>query len=579
MDMRYPLALLLLALIPLVLFMRRQRPTVRRHVSNLFLWSRATPDNTPAFVRHLRRHWLVVLQATCLGVIAVAASGVQLDRSSVVVAVILDASLTMGTDHDGGMRFDTAREKAVELIGGLPRRTRVRLIVADPGPRLVGEFSASDAALGRALDGVRVTHAAADVERVVEFARNAPVRASRFYVFSDASPLDPVAHKDVEWVAIGTAADNAAISDITWRRSTTERRGIEVLVRIANQGRTAVNADLSLAIDDEWTGQQRVNVPPLGRMEYSFTLADRTGIVTARLAHGDALRSDNTRSVIVPPPAGVRILLTGEAGFFLKSALQTHPGVTVVTSPQAEHDVIVCNRCRTPPTGSADVLMFTPPESGGRRPLVVLKSAVEHPVTEGIELDGTLGLPTASGTLPGSVLAVAGNAPAILAQDTGGRRILEVRLDSDEGPFPLSTAFPLLVSSAVGWLSHRDEDRTMLTAGEALEWNVGPQGEAPVVLGPDNRVLFSRFENGVLSLTDTRMAGTYRIRLASGDRAVAVNPAVRSGPEAERVLRPGVFDDGAVAAAGAATDLTVLLALTALLLLTLEWLYASRVRG
>jgi hypothetical protein len=131
----------------------------------------------------------------------------------------------------------------------------------------------------------------------------------------------------------------------------------------------------------------------------------------------------------------------------------------------------------------------------------------------------------------------------------------------------------LLVSSAVGWLSHRDEDRTVLSAGETLEWNVGPQGQPPVVLGPDNRVVFSRFENGVLSLTDTRMAGTYRIRLASGDRVVAVNPAVRSGPESQRVPRPRVFDDGTVAAEDAATDLTVLLALTALLLLTLEWLY------
>ena len=575
MDSRYPLALLLLTLIPLVFFIRRLRPTLRLRVSNLYLWHETTPANTPAVMRFLRRHWLVLLQATCLGAIAVAASGARLDNESARVAVILDTSVSMGTVQNGETRFDVARAQVRSLLDRLPGGTRVFLIPADPDPRVIGEFRASDADLARAVSSLRVTDAAAQLYRAIDYARSARVGASRLYVFSDVfsdvARAESISDPDVEWFSVGVPAENAAISDISWRRSMNRPHEIEVLVTVLNQGVSALNADLTLTTGVNPAGRQRVSVDPHAAAKYSFLLTDPALTITAHLGGDDAVASDNSRSLVVPPAANVRVLLIGEGGYFLEKALSAHPNVTVVSSESADHDLVICTGCREVPAGTADVLMFTPPAPGADS-FALVRTSVEHPVTDDVDLDGTRAVVAGSGTLDGVVIAVAGGSPAIVADDSGARRILEIRLDSDNGPFPLSTAFPLLIANAIGWLSHRGDNRTILTAGEPLQWNVGVQRQTPVVVAPDNREVPSRFANGILSVADTRVAGLYRIRLDSGDQTIAVNPAVRIDSESgDGPATPRAAGGRIAAATAIRTDLTVALALASLLLLAVEW--------
>jgi hypothetical protein len=129
-----------------------------------------------------------------------------------------------------------------------------------------------------------------------------------------------------------------------------------------------------------------------------------------------------------------------------------------------------------------------------------------------------------------------------------------------------------LIANAIGWLSHRGDNRTILTAGEPLQWNVGVQRQTPVVVAPDNREVPSRFANGILSVADTRVAGLYRIRLDSGDQTIAVNPAVRIDSESgDGPATPRAAGGRIAAATAIRTDLTVALALASLLLLAVEW--------
>jgi hypothetical protein len=573
MHVQYPIALLLLGLIPLVLFMRRRRPTARLRVSNLYLWTQAPPVDTPALVRHLRRHWILVLQIAVLGLTAVSAAGLHVDGGSASVAVVLDASITMGIRNGGATRFDTARAQVNSLLDRLPGSTRVRLIAADPRPHLVGEFRASDPAARRTLDDLSVTDAAADLGRAIEFARNSSEQPSRIYVFSDAAPLETASNAGIEWSSVGGPADNTAISNVAVRRSVNEG-DIEVLVTVVNQGESPVSSELGVTVDEETVGQQPVSIPSRDRMAYSFQLRKREGVVTAHLAHQDALLADNVRSIVVPPRVNIRVLLAGDRSFFLEKALSAHPEVTLVTSAAVQPDVTVCNACTQVPPGTASVLLIPQRRGGTPDPVTILKSGTDHPVTDGLDFDGTLAIRTVADLTPrGAVIALAGGEPAIVVEDTGTRRILELGLDSTEGPFPLSPAFPMLIANAVNWLSQKNENPVAITAGEPLRWNVGGQSQTPAVLGTGNRTVPSTFANGILTLADTGTAGVYRIRLDAGYRMLAVNPAVRdeSNPAAAsegRVLRA---DTPVSTTPG--TNLTVLLALAALAALTVEWLY------
>jgi hypothetical protein len=175
----------------------------------------------------------------------------------------------------------------------------------------------------------------------------------------------------------------------------------------------------------------------------------------------------------------------------------------------------------------------------------------------------------------GTVVAQAGGAPAIIASETDARRVVELRLDPDVGPFPFSAAFPVLVANILDWLAGDGRARE-LTAGEPLRLRLGPQPERPQLIAPDGRVVDSAFSDGILSSSDTASAGLYRVRTAAGERALAINPAVRGESNlAAPAPPPEMPPASTVASSRAVTDISRWLTLAALGLLLLEWRYRA----
>jgi hypothetical protein len=151
--------------------------------------------------------------------------------------------------------------------------------------------------------------------------------------------------------------------------------------------------------------------------------------------------------------------------------------------------------------------------------------------------------------------------------------VAELRIDPDEGPFPLSSAFPVLIATAVEWLANSGGNPSVLTAGEPLQWQIRLQ-RPPVVNGPDGRVLESTFNNGVLSVVGTNTAGLYHVGLESRDRPVVINPAVVGESDlASASSEPANSDAPARLAATVSWDITSIVVMAALALLLLEWRY------
>jgi hypothetical protein len=583
-----PAALLLLLLVPLLLFTRRRAHT-RLPVATLFLWQQLGSAETRSIAWRFRPHRLLMLQVAFLCAVALSAAKPFISVDGAPVALILDVSLSMGAREDGMTRLDRAKAQAIALVERLPRSTRIRILAAASQPRIIGEFEASDAAVRRALQSVRTTDAAGDLTGAIQFAHRSETPPRRIFVFSDDKRGQPagISGVDVSWFTVGRASDNAAITDLSTRRSATPTVQTEVLVTVANFGTSALQAEVSVALDGTEVGRQPAYVPAERHAANLFTLGDVEGVLTARLEHDDALDADNVRRRIVARSPKIRVRRASPASVFLEQAMIAHPDVALVTSSADEYDIVVCDGCSAIPDGGQSVLFIPSRSRGSQNPAELVKIA-EHPLTDGVELAGTSATPLGLPDLPGgrTIIALSNGVPGLVACEINRRRIVGFGMDPNSGRLPLGTAFPVLISNAIRWLANREGNPVALTAGEPLHWQLSGEEQQPVVVDPAGQSLPTTFVDGILSVVDTSTAGIYRLRLDSADRMIAVNPAITGEAELSAISQPARAADVASSQAGAEynaeyQEVTVILALGALSLLALEWRWrlTGRVRG
>ncbi|OFW31514.1 MAG: hypothetical protein A3H97_03260 [Acidobacteria bacterium RIFCSPLOWO2_02_FULL_65_29] len=587
MNLANPAALWLLPLLLLLLLPRGRRPQARQHVATLHLWRAAARDLVAAAPRRLRRDWLAVfMQSAFLLLLIGSLARPTLSTRGSRVTVIVDLSASMGARHGGATRLDTAKDRIAGLVATLPRRTRVRLIGAHAVAELVGEFTASDPALERALRELRVSDAAGAIATVVEDTR--ALQPAAIYVVSDMPrpATGSASAPGVDWTVVGDAADNVAIATLSLGDPLSIGQVVEVLLSVRNYGSEAVTTTVTIEQKGAVVRREPVTVASRSVAALVTTIENLPGIVTARLDVNDALAADNTRAVVVPGSGPIRVRLIA-ASYFVERALSVHPGVSVVPAarldgtakgPVEEADVVVCDGCATLPPGEASVLIFPPRPSRPAEPVSLTMTGEEHPLRELPSLDGlaAVSVPSEGPFGEGVVVARAGGIPAVVAHTSGVRRVVEVRLDPTVPGFALTPAFPMLVASAVEWLAARDRNATTVVAGVPLRWAMAATSvssipsSTPAVVGPDGRPVPATFAAGVLSVVSTRAAGIYRLRTDSSEQAFVVNPAT----DGESDLLQKTTNDSAAHGAPEADlrerELTPFLLLAALAVLAAE---------
>src|SRR6185436_6730164 len=151
MRLLIPAALWLLPLALVPLLALRRRPARRLPVATMHLWVAAAMREAAPLARHVRRHWLALLQVVIAAILVLAVAGPLWPSRPGVAAVVIDTSLSMSARTGGSTRLALAGVRAAAWAAALPGGTRVRLITASPEPRLVGEFPPSGGELERAL--------------------------------------------------------------------------------------------------------------------------------------------------------------------------------------------------------------------------------------------------------------------------------------------------------------------------------------------------------------------------------------------------------------------------------------------
>lgn len=286
------------------------------------------------------------------------------------------------------------------------------------------------------------------------------------------------AASDIEWVRVGTATGNLAITACGARRDSDDPSSCRLFVELANFSAAPAESELMIDVGDRtielatlrlgseavWRKNIRLSAANLSNM------ADRTR-ATVRLTTTDALIADNRAAIELPTCSARDVILVGRGNRLLQAALEAQPGLKLTLverlpdEPVNERsEAIVVFDGETPANLPAGRLLVVGPANscdcwtiGGKLDRAVVDWQESDSLLlagvrlEQARLDGVRRLTFSS---PAHVLAVtAADEPLYAALERPQGRVLVLAASTDEGDLPHRTAFPILIGNALTWLA------------------------------------------------------------------------------------------------------------------------------
>lgn len=577
-------------LLVLYLLKLRRRPV---RVSTILFWPRATEDvqaNVP--LRMLRPSWLLLLHLLIAGCFAAA-----LARPTVIegapaaerVLLLIDTSASMAAvDNPGGpTRLDRARERALELVDQLRRgggRREVCLIAFAAEARAVTGFTSSRAVIVDALQSIEQTDQPGNLGEALKLADAIAAGVSdeeteeppTAVLLSDGSFRDhgrlPASAPRLRFESVGGMAENLGIVGFSARRDAADPAVVRVFVDVLNNSPRSVAAPLTLSVNGVVEQRRALEVVAAsaeapGRASTIFELRNRSGgVVLVQIGREDALASDNSAGLVLPPAERPAILLVvpdsadgslAAATWILEDVLaelraRALRRVSAAEYEQlategglSEYDLVVFDRVAPARLPSLPSISFGAiPEIAGLDPFEGEATGVlfwqrTHPVLRNVALDAvqiarTMVLRTeTSSENTITELARGGDGPLIVLvqegpPESGGARHLVVGFELAASNWPLQAGFAIFLADAVDYLTLRADSAAgrAFKTSEAAEVRVRPGVPGRVALrGPVNTVLReSGAGGGTLSAGLLHRAGVSVVEGAAAlDQAIAVN--------------------------------------------------------
>lgn len=564
-----------------------------------------------------RLTWLLLLHLLIMACFAIAAgrpmvSGMGSDADRVLV---IDASASMRVmEPEGRERFARAIELAKERAATTLRAGgRVAVVQLDSAPKLVSGFSASPATVNAALDAMRASDEGDDVAKLPpildgllgeggsegESARVITLIDDRRAVATELGAY-AIEHESVVGVGDGVVPRNLGIVRFATTRRAESPGEVRVLLELVAT-RDQESAVVALSLDGV----------ELERVAISFA-ADRTarrilsvpvtgGVLTAQIQGTDALKSDDSASVVVTAERPLKVGLVqrmgpvveggaGDASWVLEETLRALPRVTVERMgmnaefakrvAEAGLDVVVLdgvprNEAVELPTMQFGSGRAAAGDSAAEREMVVLWDRADA-LLSGLSLDGVFGVATLAAPSADARVLARSSARPLVWRVEGSGRVVAVAFSSVDTNWPLDVSFPVFVSRSIDWLagvSERDGGRA-IKAGELVE--VGEERGAWVSASGER--VEAQMEGG--GWVRVSRAGVYRAEGGEDRAAIAVNvvdpreSSLDAGPAAEgqagRVERGGNYSE---------REVWWWFLMAAAALLAVEWVvFASRSR-
>lgn len=569
-----PIALAWAALtIPIVVFYILKVRLRQVPVSTAIFWQQIYDEKAPRSLWQQLRHWLSLLVQIVwllLLVLALAEPFLASElRSARRTILVIDNSASMNARDVLPTRLDAARRAARAHAATLRFRDEMAVIAAGTQPQVVCGLTGHERTLQRAIDSVAPTEGPSRVAEAVALARRllADAPHGEIIVFSDGGfpESEKLAGDDhVKLHGIGTQAANVGITRFQVRRSQLDPIGYEILIEVQNAAVELTERRLELELNGI-----PVDVVPLklaAGQVWSQTFEKTSvdgGTLTARLTGEDALAADDMAQAILPRREMQRVLLISPGNLFLEKALAANPLVelqTTRTLPEAyEPGVIHVFHRLVPSQLPEGQSLVVEPLAGCdlwsvgaplENPIVTQQQA-DSPLMQHVRLDNVLlpqarQLTPAEGIQPQVLVGAVSGDPLYLALRSPPRQVLVLTVNLDQGDLTFRTAFPILVTNALGWFAgHAGSLREALETGAVHELTL-PESAASrelVLRAPDGATRPLPATSGKLSIGPLDRVGIWSIVPAGDEGAneptepleqVACNLASRT----ESDLRP-----------------------------------------
>ncbi|MCA9048324.1 MAG: BatA and WFA domain-containing protein [Planctomycetaceae bacterium] len=523
-----------LSLIPLIIlyFLKLKRP--RLEIPSLALWQSVVNDqrvNSP--FQKFRRNLLLLLQLIllCLVVLALTQPFISAGPETAdFLPVLIDCSASMSSRVKGAdeTRLDLAKKQVRAMIENLRGQGKIALFEFSTGGRRLTEFTEDQQILLKALDQVRPTHRAGQLDEVLRmadaFTRTSPVE--RVVVITDGNLRERVDFElpfklDVQRIDSGD--ENLGITEMNARRSGADRW--DVFVRVAGSKDESGYGELTLTKNGLAIGRETVEASAENSERVVFSVdGTEAALLQASLTTTgfDSLETDNNVWLTLPKTRPLKVraspeLYSWQHGFHVQSNVEVDSAAEPVLP---EYDLIVSDSVDLQET-SAPIVVYVgqiPPElqdlisldEAGAGPVEIVDWVSTAPLLRHVHLRDVqiaertrlaAGADTQELEKRGfEVLIHGAEGPLMLQRRLGLETEYWFLFHTDRSTLPYRIAFPILVSNALETAMQRASLSEVAAAPTGVlpplnveadrDYSVsGPSGERRTVHSSANGVL------------------------------------------------------------------------------------------
>ena len=524
----------LAALLPLAaIYFLKVRPR-KKTVTAYFLWQRLfTEKKASALFKKLRDILSLILMALAFAAVAFALAEPDFagdERKDLLIVV--DHSASMSAKEGTGTRLDQAKAKARALIAGLNGSQRAAVASFANTTDMRAQPTRHRKSLLDAVDAIQATELPSRVEALRSLQPgNEWMKNTRVLLITDGCVDAPDRLPQVEILRVGTAVQNVGLARADLRAVPGGPNRLGLFLLPVASTTDPVKTDITLTHSDGAGPGTMVKVIPVTLQQgentpVTLTLDDApAGRWTATLGLNDALTTDNTAYLYVPPRQPVPVGVMADDPFFLQNVVGAfeRSDQMLTLAPDAKSARIFLARGKAPQSTSAVVFQpqgDSPFWSGvGEEILTPVPKIVakDHPLLRYLDAETINFAGARKLTAPvGAVVLVADETgtPLIHLMRQGEQTVCVVNLDPIVAQFYLSAWFPVLIHNATAHLTNREETPPATVAtGEGMRVPGLPAGiDATVKDGAGVETHITGPNTG-----DFTRSGFYDISHASGE--------------------------------------------------------------
>ena len=419
-------------------------------VSSLMLWRDQKEARQGGFrIRRLQTPLLFFLELLALVLLVGAAAGPSVSMPSAhrPLVVVLDDSYSMRAGGENSARKLAEKALLEELDRGI--RYAVRFVLAGEAPQVIGEPARTTGEAEAVLAGWHCQSPTARLPQAMALARALGGDDAGILVLSDHAPAFDLDKGQTQWWAFGKPRPNIAFVNAS--RTLRDRKD-RCLLEIANL--SAQGQDCPLVVKTEDGAVLHRSTLALGAGETDrrvLEFKENTPAVYAQLGP-DELDFDN-QVVLLPEkqtPVRVELRIKDETlRPMVEKALQATRRVTVT---DIRPDLLCTDQTGIDPSGPETWLVEWRREKEGESYLGPFVLDRNHPLLEGLSLQGVVWGAGKGKELPGTPILLAGNVPLITdTASSSGRRQVRIRLNPDLSTLQDTPQWPILIWNLVNW--------------------------------------------------------------------------------------------------------------------------------